>query len=128
MRVRSAELTAKDQDVLIAMDKEGATDQELTDEHDQIDKYLLMYYESKAKVEEKLAGQEGTSVYCQRAVVYKLLQVIDVALQFESGRNNPISPMLQLLIALSYYATGSFQIIEGDLCAVSSLDRQFVTT
>ncbi|KAI5701642.1 hypothetical protein M8J75_011671 [Diaphorina citri] len=27
--------------------------------------------------------------------------------------------MLQLLIALSYYATGSFQIIEGDLCAVS---------
>ncbi|KAI5734470.1 hypothetical protein M8J77_006860 [Diaphorina citri] len=65
---------------------------------------------------------------CQRAVVYKLLQVIDVALQFESGRNNPISPMLQLLIALSYYATGSFQIIEGDLCAVSSLDRQIVTT
>lgn len=60
--MRSAELTAKDQDVLIAMDKEGATDQELTDEHDQIDKYLLMYYESKAKVEEKLAGQEGTSV------------------------------------------------------------------
>ncbi|XP_026688078.1 uncharacterized protein LOC113472504 [Diaphorina citri] len=44
-----------------------------------------------------------------RAVVYKLLQVIGVALQFESGRNNPLSPMLQLLIALRYYATGSFR-------------------
>lgn len=36
-----------------------------------------------------------------------------------SNRNNPISPMLQILITLRFYATGSFQIVEGDLCGVS---------
>lgn len=34
-------------------------------------------------------------------------------------RNNPISPRLQVLIALRFYATGAFQIVLADLFGVS---------
>ena len=37
---------------------------------------------------------------------------------FESLRNNPISPELQLLIILRFFATVSFQLTDGDLFGV----------
>ena len=37
----------------------------------------------------------------------------------ENNRGRPLSPRTQLLVALRYYATGSFQIVHGDLQGVS---------
>lgn len=47
-----------------------------------------------------------------------LLGKIEDELQHNSDRNNALPPMLQLLIALRYYATGSFQIVISDLAGV----------
>ncbi|XP_064638287.1 putative nuclease HARBI1 [Lineus longissimus] len=37
----------------------------------------------------------------------------------ENNRGHPMSPRTQVLVALRYYATGSFQIVHGDLQGVS---------
>ena len=44
---------------------------------------------------------------------------IDDQLEHNSERNEGLSPMNQLLITLRFYATGSFQIVVGDLFDVS---------
>lgn len=47
-----------------------------------------------------------------------LLVMIKDGLSFESLRNNPISPEVQLLITLRFFATGDFQMTNGDLFGV----------
>jgi len=47
-----------------------------------------------------------------------LLNKIQAELQHASERNHALPPMLQLLLALRYYATGSFQIVISDLAGV----------
>ena len=47
-----------------------------------------------------------------------LLVMIKGGLSFESLRNNPISPELQLLITQRFFATGDFQMTNGDLFGV----------
>jgi nuclease HARBI1 len=44
---------------------------------------------------------------------------IEHQLEFTSDRNHSISPMNQLLMALRFYATGTFQLVVGDTFAVS---------
>jgi hypothetical protein len=50
---------------------------------------------------------------------YVLLNLIKDDLQVTDNRNNPVSPESQLLISLRFYATGSFQIVGGDLIGFS---------
>lgn len=52
-------------------------------------------------------------------MVDKLVEKIQNKIEFPEYRNNPISPRLQVLIALRYYATGAFQSVIGDLFGVS---------
>lgn len=54
-----------------------------------------------------------------RDMVDKLVEKIEHKIQFPEFRNNPISPRLQVLITLRYYATGAFQIVIADLFGVS---------
>lgn len=43
---------------------------------------------------------------------------IEGELEYESDRNDSLTPMNQLLIALRFYATGTLQLVVGDLFAV----------
>ncbi|XP_018363578.1 PREDICTED: putative nuclease HARBI1 isoform X2 [Trachymyrmex cornetzi] len=52
--------------------------------------------------------------------VLLILNHIEEVLIFRSNRNNPISPMQQLLLTLRFYATGSFIISAGDFAGVST--------
>lgn len=47
-----------------------------------------------------------------------LLTKLESELEYTSERNNPLPPILQLLIALRFYATGSFQLVVADLAGV----------
>jgi len=47
-----------------------------------------------------------------------LLTKIESSLEYSSDRNNALPPMLQLVIALRYYATGCFQLVVADLTNV----------
>ncbi|CAI6357754.1 unnamed protein product [Macrosiphum euphorbiae] len=55
-----------------------------------------------------------------KPTVLSMLEKIEDALEFETDRNNCISPINQLLCTLRYYATGCFQTTGGDLCGFSS--------
>ena len=44
---------------------------------------------------------------------------IKVKLEFPNTRNQCLTPMNQLLVALIFYATGSFQLVVGDTFAIS---------
>ncbi|KYM93682.1 PREDICTED: putative nuclease HARBI1 [Cyphomyrmex costatus] len=55
-----------------------------------------------------------------KETVLILLHHIYDELQFKTERNNAISPMYQLLLALRLYATGSFLITMGDFVGVST--------
>ena len=50
--------------------------------------------------------------------VLMLLNKIGVAIEHETNHNHALPPMLQLLITLRFYATGTFQIVMGDLVGV----------
>ena len=50
---------------------------------------------------------------------FVLLNKLKNELKQDSNRNNPVNPQDQLLIVLRFYATGSFQIVGGDLIGVS---------
>ena len=54
----------------------------------------------------------------KKETVRSVLDLIGERLQFPTRRNNPISPRNRLLIALRFYATGSFQEVIGDVCNV----------
>lgn len=47
-----------------------------------------------------------------------LFQIED-QLEYESDRNDSVTPMNQLLIALRFYSTGTFQLVVGDLFKVN---------
>ena len=47
-----------------------------------------------------------------------LLNRIGAELEHDTDHNHTLSPMLQLLIALRFFATGTFQIVMGDLVGV----------
>lgn len=51
--------------------------------------------------------------------VLEILNLIAENLTFTSNRNFPISPLLQLLTTLRFYATGTFQMCIGDLTNIS---------
>ncbi|KAM7297958.1 putative nuclease HARBI1 [Ixodes scapularis] len=48
----------------------------------------------------------------------RLLSRIEHAIAFDGLRNCPLSPINQLLVALRFYATGTFQVVLGDLWGV----------
>ena len=54
-----------------------------------------------------------------KAVVSKIVDEIQDRLEYPTNRNRPLSPMLQVLIALRFYATGSFHLMVGDNAGIS---------
>lgn len=54
-----------------------------------------------------------------KAVTLKVLEEIQERLEYHNQRNYPLSSMHQLLIALRYYASGSFQLVMADNAGVS---------
>ncbi|CAN7946163.1 unnamed protein product, partial [Ixodes hexagonus] len=53
-----------------------------------------------------------------KSTVVSLLQCLPLEAS-ESNRGLPLSPMLQLLVALRFYGAGTFQVVTGDLVNVS---------
>ena len=51
--------------------------------------------------------------------VSDLVKILDKDLQHQTRRGLPLTPMQQVLIALRFYATGTFQRVIGDLFGVS---------
>ncbi|XP_066602161.1 putative nuclease HARBI1 [Prorops nasuta] len=57
--------------------------------------------------------------FSKESVIHGILPLCEKKLSRSSNRGLPITPVLQLLIALRYYATSSFQLIMGDVAHVS---------
>ncbi|XP_069668625.1 putative nuclease HARBI1 [Periplaneta americana] len=55
----------------------------------------------------------------KKHVVELLLEQIEDRLEYNTDRNNPLTPIQQLLLALRFYATGSYQLVIGDVNGVS---------
>ncbi|XP_018399983.1 PREDICTED: putative nuclease HARBI1 [Cyphomyrmex costatus] len=53
--------------------------------------------------------------FSKRAVIEILLPLVNAQLRRLDNRGLPISPLMQLLVTLRFYATSSFQIVNGDL-------------
>ncbi|XP_036143392.1 uncharacterized protein LOC118645789 [Monomorium pharaonis] len=53
------------------------------------------------------------------SILYGILPKIEEGLAKINNRGLPISPVIQLLICLRYYATASFQLLLGDIMTVS---------
>ncbi|KAH9374440.1 hypothetical protein HPB48_017098 [Haemaphysalis longicornis] len=53
-----------------------------------------------------------------KAAVLVLLRMLPLA-ENRDKRGQPLTPMLQLLVALSFYAHGTFQVVAGDQIKVS---------
>jgi len=51
--------------------------------------------------------------------VSDLIKILAKDLQHQTRRGLPLTPMQQVLIALTFYATGTFQRVIGDLFGVS---------
>ncbi|KAI5637082.1 DDE superfamily endonuclease domain-containing protein [Phthorimaea operculella] len=49
----------------------------------------------------------------------EVLDIIEEKLEYQSDRNNSLSPINQLLLTLRYYATGCHQLTMGDFAGVS---------
>ncbi|XP_071042672.1 putative nuclease HARBI1 [Parasteatoda tepidariorum] len=54
-----------------------------------------------------------------KASVRTLVSIVDKDLHHSSTLNNALSPLEQVIIALRYYATGTFQLLLGDCFQVS---------
>ena len=50
--------------------------------------------------------------------VKHILRFIEDDLEVITNRNNPVPPLLQLLVTLRFYATGDFQMTDGDLFGI----------
>lgn len=59
--------------------------------------------------------------FSKNIVQHVILPRIENSLQSETQRGLPICPLCQLLTALRFYATGSFQIVCGDIMHISQL-------
>ena len=55
----------------------------------------------------------------ERTRCFDLVKILDEDLQHQSRRGLPLTPMQQVLIALRFYATGTFERVIGDLFGVS---------
>ena len=55
----------------------------------------------------------------KKDAVGDLVKILDKDLQHQTRRGLPLTPMQQVLIALRFYATGTFQRVIGDLFGVS---------
>ncbi|KAH7932717.1 hypothetical protein HPB49_001692 [Dermacentor silvarum] len=55
---------------------------------------------------------------CSKETARELLLLLPLEVS-ENNRGLPLSPMLQLLLALRFYGAGAFQIVTGDLINVS---------
>lgn len=53
-----------------------------------------------------------------KKIVMDITEILKPKLCYHDQRNNPIPVHIQVLIALRYYAVGSFQIVSGDLFGV----------
>ncbi|KYQ50663.1 Putative nuclease HARBI1 [Trachymyrmex zeteki] len=53
------------------------------------------------------------------SVMFGILPLIEEGLAKINNRDLPISPVLQLLICLRFYATASFQLVMGDVIQIS---------
>lgn len=51
--------------------------------------------------------------------MFCLLPLVEEGLAKINNRGLPISPVLQLLICLRFYATASFQLVMGDVIQIS---------
>ncbi|CAH3196794.1 unnamed protein product, partial [Porites evermanni] len=58
--------------------------------------------------------------HLQRDSVIDLVKILEKDLQHQTRRGLPLTPMQQVLIALRFYATGTFQRVIGDLFGVSA--------
>ncbi|XP_071652349.1 putative nuclease HARBI1 isoform X1 [Temnothorax longispinosus] len=58
--------------------------------------------------------------------VLSVLQHIREELEFATNKNKAISPMIQLLLTLRVYATGSFLISAGDFSGVSTTSAHYI--
>jgi len=58
-------------------------------------------------------------LWLTKATTLALLAKIEHYLEHPSDRNQPLPPIHQLLIALRYYATRSFQLVVANLAGVS---------
>lgn len=54
-----------------------------------------------------------------KASFMQLLNLIIEELNWANNRNHPTPPHIQLQVALRFYATGSFQLVQGDLLGLS---------
>ncbi|KAI8440283.1 hypothetical protein MSG28_001639 [Choristoneura fumiferana] len=57
--------------------------------------------------------------FSKSTVMHVILPRVIDSLQSETQRGLPISPLCQLLTALRFYATGTFQIVHGDMMHIS---------
>ena len=57
--------------------------------------------------------------HLSKQTVINVLLMIQDELTFLTNRNKPLSPLFQLFLTLRYFATGSFQLVIGDLNSVS---------
>ena len=55
----------------------------------------------------------------EKRTVELLLELISSDLEHSSAKNNVIPPVLQLSVALRFYAIGHFQTTDGDLIGIS---------
>ncbi|XP_024874263.1 putative nuclease HARBI1 [Temnothorax curvispinosus] len=53
--------------------------------------------------------------FSKEAIMYYILPIIEGNLAKDSNRGLPVPPVLQLLMALRFYATGNYQAVTGDL-------------
>ncbi|XP_018367579.1 PREDICTED: putative nuclease HARBI1, partial [Trachymyrmex cornetzi] len=53
-----------------------------------------------------------------------VLERIEDEIRHKSDRNNPIPPVIQLLVAIRFYATGSYLITVADFCGISESSAQ----
>ena len=55
----------------------------------------------------------------RKETVLSLMQLLSADLEHGAPRNNFIPPILQIAVTLRFYATGHFQITDGDLFGLS---------
>ncbi|XP_071577363.1 putative nuclease HARBI1 [Temnothorax nylanderi] len=57
--------------------------------------------------------------FSKDSVIFGILPLVEEGLAKINNRGLPISPILQLLICLRFYATASFQLVMGDVIKIS---------
>lgn len=98
---------------------------EFLDSLDQID--LVERWRKERTIRDRLNPLESFSDtefrdrfrFPKHFVVLQILPLVSNELQVLTDRNNPATPIFQLLITLRFYATNNFQLVAGDLAGFS---------